>query len=191
MSKEVSIWGEEFPHDYAHAVGVLALHYNALELSVYGFFQRYAPGSTESQAYLYGILHNQARREFVTRVSPARDSIAASDAVLYAMKCFDACSENRNLLLHATHFPQDGEEDGPFMMAKIKRREPHTMAIYDLSLEEIRAAADSARDVGDYVIKLLRYFSDFEAMSSLADMPDLPTRPAMPRRLTVSERPQA
>jgi hypothetical protein len=186
-------WKSEFPHDYAHAVGVFALSYNALEMAVYGFFQRYAPGAVEAQSFLYAALHNQARRQFVISVSPHRDSIAASGAVLHAMKCFDVCSENRNLLLHATPFMFDeADSSEPFTMGKIRKDTPHLIALYDFSLADVRGAADGASAVEAYVLGLLRYSQDWDAMNALtSEFPELPPQPPLPRKLSLSRRPTA
>lgn len=62
-------WKTQFQAEHAHAIGTFSLYYNALELAVYLFFRRYAPGPVEARASLYQTLHNKARRDFIAKVA--------------------------------------------------------------------------------------------------------------------------
>lgn len=182
-----TIFGDDFPHDLAHAVGVFALYYNRLELAVFAFFQRYAPGGSEAQSFLFDALHNQQRREFIRAIASANDDPEDADDVHYAMRCFDICSDNRNLLMHAAPLLEDGVD--ALTMWKRRSAEPHTMSIYDFTLKDIRGAALSTDAAESYVLDLIRYLKAKDSFNALRDHPPgRPQRPPQPRRLSLSQR---
>lgn len=179
-------FGDEFPRDHAHAVGVLALYYNRLELGVFAFFQRYAPGGNEAQSVLFQSLHNQQRRDFIRAIAAARETPEDAADVSYAMRCFDICSENRNLIMHAAPMLDEGGD--ALTLWKLRREEPHMMTAYDFTLEDIRGAAVAADQTELYVLALMRYLKalEFNALTELP--PERPQRPSQPRRLSLSQR---
>ena len=175
-------FGADVPHDHAHAVGVFALYYNRLELTVYGLFDRYAPGSAATKTFLYASLHNQGRREFIRSASRERDIAEDAADVSYALKCFDICTENRNLLLHATFMWDDSET---ITMAKVKKEEPQFMNIYEFTAAHIRTAAISVDQTEAYVHGLVRYCEKAPTNAFLIDHRERPTRPPQPSKLSL------
>lgn len=177
-------FGDDFPRDHAHAVGVLALYYTRLEMSIFAFFQLYAPGSPEAQSYLFSSLTNAQRRGFIRAIAAANEPEEVAEAISYAMLCFDICSENRNLLMHsAPAWSQVGE----LVMGKIRPTEPHMMTMYNFSLADLRAAANSVDEVELYCLDLNRYLRNAQKFNALSDLPpELPRRPQQPRKLSLS-----
>jgi hypothetical protein len=184
-------FGSEFPRDHAQAIGVFTLRYNSLELGLYGYFRRYAPGDAATQALLFSMLHNSARAEFILAMAQAREKEPEAAAIAHVIKCFNICCENRNLLLHAT--PMWWENDGEALtLAKLRRQEPHRMTIYDFSLEAIREAADSVDLTDCYSSAVQKGIVAREAWNALnpAPPPELPPQPPLPRKLDLSRRPE-
>jgi hypothetical protein len=180
-------WDAAFPADYAHAVGVFALRYNALEHAVFAIFCKYAPGNYEAQARLYAALHNKQRRDLISDLTRTEDSIAASDAVAHAMECFNVCSENRNILLHAAPVPHlHGSEK--FVMFKASTNKPQNITLYEFTVEQVRGAADSVLATEIYIWGIVEYWHRFANTLLLTSPPSLPDKPHVPCRLSSFQR---
>jgi len=175
-----SDFGSDLPRDHAHAVGVFALYYNRLEFVVNGLFQKYAPGGPEARGFLFAALHNHQRREFIRLVASATENREDAEDVNYAMRCFDICSENRNLVLHAAPLIEENIE--ALTLWKTRRQEPHMLTGYDFSLEDIRGAAKGADETESYILGLIGFLEDRSRKR--------PERPPEPRRLHLSRRPE-
>ena len=179
--------------DQIHAVGAFALYYNRLEMGLYAFFQRYVDATHEAHSYLYSTLYNRQRVDFIKVMASARETPELAASIHKALRCFDVCAENRNLLLHALpEVPASPPREG-LRLLKGSKAKPGLLTSYEFSLESIRAAALAVAAVEDYIYDLMRALRDQEALNPLtgAPPPELPLPPPQPRKLSLSRLPEA
>jgi hypothetical protein len=185
MTTDLDGWlGKRSPGTAAqlHAVGALALYYNDLELALYGFFRRYLPASRDVRATLYSSLHNRGRMDLVMALLGQEAVEEMREGGKHAVACFDLCTENRNLLLHAMTYI-DGPTPDDLRVTKITKvpgRVAAKFAHYSLPLEVVREAALDMRRCEDYIGALLRRASVHPGMTPW------PAKPPLPRKLSLS-----
>ena len=175
--------------DHVHAVGAFALYYNTLEMALYGLLQRYLKGSIEAHSYMHSSLNNRQKVDFIKLMATHREDADGADAVHHAMKCFDICAENRNLLLHA--IPKLAEGVGAdLVLMKETARKPGYLTTYDFSLDQIRGAAIAADETETYVFRLMRILEERMGHNPFGEtpLPALPQPPLQPRKLSLSRR---
>lgn len=177
--------------DHLHAVGAFALYYNAAEMSLFGFFQRYAPGAPNVQAHLFGTMNNRQRIDFIKLMATDREGVEEASAIHHAASLFDICAENRNLVLHA--IPGWEEEDGTLTFLKASAGKHGHLAVYAFTVDEIRAAARATAATEEYCMDLMRAVKarDGHNIFGPGGPPELPPRPPLPRKLSLSRRSEA
>lgn len=179
------------PGAYLEALGAFVLWFNELEMVLYGFFQRYIE-PLSARDYLFAELHNRARVDLITQYVETHHDADFIAAAKHALRCFDICCENRNLIAHAF-----AEEilTGSDQVAFLKRlKEPRgLLGWYDFTLEEVRATALAARATGQYILGLASWFDSCSEPTEgrITFRPALPSQPPQPRKLSLSRRPTA
>ena len=87
---------------HLHAIGQFSLMYNYLE-EIFGFvFQCSVPADANYLEFLFHQLNNRERADMLSAIVQfGENDAAALDHQLYAIRCFDICTDNRNIVLHA------------------------------------------------------------------------------------------
>ena len=175
------------PPEHIHAVGAFALYYNDLEMTLYTLFQHFVKLPADALGYLFITLNNRDRVNLVKKVAASDCDGVEIHAVEHAFKCFDICSENRNLLLHAI---PTGHDANSITVAKPVTDKKGEVARYTFNLDQIREAAISAAKIADYVVALERSLIERAKMNPLTvgGRPPLPERPPLPRKLNLPPR---
>jgi len=111
-----------------------------------------------------------------------------SDHLLHAANCFDICSENRNILLHAQI---EEQTEGRITASKRSRDRPGIEIRYDLPLKSLRRATEQTLEAALFIMQLNFYFSIKDVrifapgpLSSGPPLrPTLPDKPRLPDKL--------
>ena len=178
-------WDQHFSYiasdDHAHALGRFALAFNLLEMMLSLFFRHYLAESEKLSNHLFGSLNNRQRVDIIKICANETGKRSEIELVEYALKCFDLCSENRNLLLHATPFIQ--ENDGNLIVGKRSDQEKGFIKSYAFDVDTIRCAALDTYCVYQFVLSVTRYLE--QPISSGNELSVLPERPPQPRKLSL------
>lgn len=177
------------PQEHVQAIGAFALFYNALELALHGFFEFYLFDTPKAMSLLYARLHNRDRVDLIKSLASEHPRQEMTEAIEYGMRCFDVCAENRNLILHGLHARTEPEH---LTLAKGSKDRPGVLKEYRFSLAEIQEAALAISRTESYLYALydvLLEDHDFRRSGAQpgASPPPLPDRPALPRKLSLSQ----
>ncbi len=171
--------------DHLQALGVIALNYNALEISFYLLFCEYV-GHSDVSAQLFSDMRNNFRLETLkaTAINQEKD-FAVIDAIGTFLGGFDVCAANRNFLMHSVHdLVQDGAT--ALKLLKSNRKDPlkQTNLIFDVPT--LRQVADEIWTLDHYAVDLAFYLQTRRGAMPADDeyaRTTLPDKPAPPRNL--------
>ena len=111
------------------------------------------------------------------------------DCVLWALQCFDICTNNRNVLVHARSEHQ--YRSSTMRLSKKHRTDPNRTSHYPLKLNDLREVADDMGALLDFMVHLHAHIHDLRPPPNaiLGPCPEpLPNKPPKPRRLEPSVR---
>lgn len=156
--------------------------YNMLE-EMFGFvFMSSFPANGEYSEFLFHKLSNRERVDMLTAfINFGELNQEVKDRLLYAIRCFDICTNNRNIVLHAT---SDSDPSQAFRLSKRARNNPSQTNFYQVPLETLRRVADDAAEAFNYWAKLFYWLTERRA-SPKRPLP-LPDKPPQPYRLSPS-----
>jgi hypothetical protein len=172
-----------------HAFGQATLIYNYLEEVTGRMLVYYLPTDIEFSEALFHRMGNPDRMLLLTRLieGQERDSDII-EALKHFIRCYDICTENRNILMHASLEPRTS----PDILPLSKRSK-------DMRVGKI-FFQDEMGDVFDYGTRLklwLTYRSDHDpelakmmGWPSYPARPPLPDKPQKPRKLSLFQPPK-
>jgi hypothetical protein len=190
--------------DYIHALGVIASVFNLLEFRFRSLFPIYTRLPVPPAYRLFATMTNQRRLAVIRECldySSHPESI--EEDVRHFLAGFEICAENRNILMHSTIFylfgPGDipcpelapsGQQPSSLGFQKPSRRDPFEINTYQLTIPEIRAAADVLKAFELYGERLYWHILRIHEPTRYRDwgFPEevqhpLPSRPALPTLL--------
>jgi hypothetical protein len=131
------------PNNYLAALGQATFVYNMLESMMSSVFPSCAPLEIEAARTLFHKLNNRDRVDLLTDfVTHNEKDKQVKSVILHYINCYDICTENRNILMHAIYFnPNLQPDQSPLLVKKAKndyKREIH----FDVPLQELRNVAD-------------------------------------------------
>lgn len=174
------------PAELLEAIGGLSVAYTELETCLYLFFGDFLRIPVAAQNLLFDMLHNRARADLVTAVvSPYLPDPEELAAFKFGLKCFDICTENRNLVIHANLWDQD--ESGAYVFSKATGGSQGYNVAFLIPLEGIRAAVASTVHTDTYLTTLWLELAERRKRRrgpKRAPSP-LPNRPPQPRKLSL------
>ena len=90
------------PEKHLHALGVITVNYNRLEMALDRLLYMYLGASREPYCHIFKALnlHSQTAL-FNLCISQEESDPALRDGLLYFCACFLICAENRNTLMHS------------------------------------------------------------------------------------------
>jgi hypothetical protein len=173
------------PAELLEAVGALSLAYTELESCLYLFFGDFLRVPVAAQNLLFDMLHNRARADLVSAlVSPYLPDPDELAAFKFGLKCFDICTENRNLIMHANLWDRD--DGGAFVFAKATSGSQGYDVPFLIPVEGIRSAVASVVHTDTYLTSLWLELSERRKRRRPKRAPaPLPNRPPQPRKLSL------
>lgn len=174
---------------HIHALGVVAINYNRLEMALDRLLYMYLGASREPYCYVFNALNDPSRQAlYKLCVNKEEADHALRDHLIYFVECFRVCAQNRNILLHS-NVDDEKSTDEIIALAKAPRDKPHLTNEMAFSLTQLRRTADEMWAIFSYAAELFRFirirereedraiFADPQPPPppSLPDKPDPPT----------------
>jgi hypothetical protein len=186
--------------DYIHALGVIASVFNLLEFRFRSFFPIYTRIPSQPAYALFAKINNELRLELIRgamNFSSHPEPIKAD--IRHFLAGFKICADNRNILMHSTVIYLFGPDDDPcpvtsppgnqpqgLAFQKSPKYDPFQINTYQLTIEELRAQADTLKSFEQLFWHILK---NYEATLYQAfKFPEgaqfaLPNRPVLPNPL--------
>lgn len=186
----------ETPAEHLHALGVISLLYNQLERRLASIFAEYLGIDSPQCDAIFARLTNKDRSDTLRDLVPIKEGNAATqDRALFAVKCYDICTENRNILSHVIHDSVDATTRD--MIATKWKRDTADDVLYRLPLAALRTFADEMARVTEFVNELAAhlFWRRFQ-QTGYADAPfapthvPLPEKPPQPNKLSLLQLPK-
>ena len=180
---------------HAHAYGLVTINYNVLEEGLRLLFTEYMPTVKETSNALSYMLNNRERVDAIRELVAAEKEGETKKLVLFALKCFDICTENRKILTHAI-FDQVDRTTETITVMKIASGGKKSPLLFELSLPELRRVADDMGALSEFVFDLIVYVKrratrrTTERLPKDYPPPALPQKPAQPRKLSPRPHPK-
>ncbi len=187
--------GRRFADDaHLHALGQMALAYNRLEWSFGILFSIHFPAAPAYSEDLFHSINNRRRIDLLRAVVTHNEKDEqVKELVLHALACFDICTDNRNILMHAMASTSSNTE----ILALEKRASNNSSRLinFEVPLTDLRRVADDCSAIVWFIVGLSRFAMDRDMRSwGKATRPEplpLPDKPPRPHKLTPSQPPKA
>lgn len=176
--------------DQVYAYGIIALTYNKLEDAMVELFAAYLPISEEAGFRFAAKLTNNERLGLLLELVEEREeNVEIKDRVQHAVKIFNICAENRNILAHGVR-DNDVYHEKMFVIRKWASG-GKKLTYYDIPLASLRQVALDMRTCLDFVVQLLFHLvlhlfvaqEDRENFDMMGQSPALPVKPQQPSKL--------
>ncbi len=152
--------------------------HNELASSLFVFFHHYLHVPNSIRSLLFDTLNNSARVDLLKRL--AEDSAPADvEAMTYALKCFNICTENRNIIAHSRYLGL--LKDGRHWFRKEPTAVTPTTWDFALSGDDL---ARTARDVEVLYWHTIFLWASIRSRGEADERP-LPGKPPQPRKLSL------
>lgn len=172
------------PGEVFAAVGEMVLEHAHLSDSLYLFFLHYLklPGSTS--VTLFETLNNRDRGDLIRQLVAAQDPRPGDEAaVAHLLRCFDICTENRNIIAHCSF---EGMTPDGARLHKHPTGVSRTSWDLCVPLEALQQAAEEMTEIAGHIMLLWHHLVDRET----ADGQPLPRKPPQPRKLSLFRLPE-
>ena len=194
-ASESSSWAGPYSSshgDLIHAVGMISLNYNFLEVILRQHYLNHF-NYPSTGAFTFERQSNDVRLELIKRYIAARKGrdIDAdyAEAFLHFLDCFKACQTNRNIIMHARVALLTENEELFLEFSKSRKDEPLTLNHFVVSLNGLRKIANDIKTTAEYgrVTRLLWLSSQVrgtEIARLFGPLPEaLPEKPELPEIL--------
>jgi hypothetical protein len=160
---------------HLHALGQFSIVYNMMEDIIYWIFNHYFPADKDYSERLFHDLNNRVRVDMLKAIiGHTETDDAVHHAMLHALRCFDICTDNRNILMHA----MVGETDETvFQIAKRSRTNPLKFVHYKIPLTEMRSIADECAEVYIFMVRLVGWIQEEQWEEGPGPFPETPVQP--------------
>jgi hypothetical protein len=184
------------PNDYLAALGQVTFVYNMLESVMDNVFVCCAPLKAEDAKVLFHKMNNRDRVDLLTDfVAHNEKDAQVKSIILHCARCYDICTENRNILMHAIYFNPNLKADQTPILVKRAKKDPLREVHYDVPLSDLRIFADDMVKSFKLAIELYGFLARRNFLNALPPTnpatgypkigPNpLPEIPQKPRRLT-------
>ena len=167
---------------HVHALGVVAINYNRLEIALDRILNMYLDLTRETYCFIFDALNeNSLQALFKLCVNKDEGDPALREHLIYFIGCYEVCAQNRNTLMHA-NVDDEKSTDEFIALAKASRNKPHITNEMKFSVAQLRAAADEMSELFCYAAELYRFMLVRERRESRAVFadPQAPLPPALP-----------
>jgi hypothetical protein len=182
--------------EFIHAIGVLSASYNLLEFRLRQFLELYTHLPHPAGTQLFISSNNQERLNLLRMcVAKSAHPLRVRNRVMRFAAGYDACTQNRNILMHSETVPiikSNGRQEVAFK--KMSKKPPFPPNLFSPSIKELRKIADATNTFQRFGYELfLHVLQNFEAaklfeepFSSLDGLPRfaLPNKPWLPKILS-------
>jgi hypothetical protein len=176
---------------HVHAFGQMALTSAMLEeLICMLLIQRLPMFPDDATSRVHG-LNNRERVEWLRAIISAKEPDATvADLFLHAIRCFDICTENRNMLVHALYEGTDWIA-WAIKLSKRVRNNPLRQIKFQVPIEQLRKMAEDMGETVNFMLDLWNCVRTRKAIEEHdPDLPPLPPltwpdKPIQPDRLTT------
>ncbi|WP_332653205.1 hypothetical protein [Brevundimonas sp.] len=152
--------------------------HNELASSLFVFFHHYLHVPNSIRSLLFDTLNNKGRVDLLRRL--AEDSAPDDvEAMAYALKCFNICTENRNIIAHSRYLGL--LNDGRHSFRKEPTAVTPTTWDFALTAEEL---SKTARDIETLYWHSIFLWGSIRSRGEADERP-LPERPPQPRKLSL------
>jgi hypothetical protein len=176
---------------HVHAFGQMALTSAMLEELICMLLIQRLPMLPDDAALRVNGLNNRERIEWLRAIVSGKEPDAAvADLFFHAMRCFDICMENRNMLVHALYEGSDLATSS-IRLSKKARKNPLRQLKFQLPIGQLRKMAEGMGETVNFMLDLWNCVRTREALEErdrdLPPWPPLtwPDKPAQPDRLTI------
>jgi len=184
MDKSVKWPSEKYTiadHAHVHAIGQISLIFNLLEDAFCGLFELIFPAGDHYSEHIAAELSNRERVDMLKAlVEHSENDPALSALLLDAVRFYDICTDNRNIIMHSMARDSSSEVIRLYKKANRSKKTNH----YELPISELRAVADEMAAIYIFFVRLYSWIlrrNDGETMDGA-----LPSKPAQPRSLIPS-----
>jgi hypothetical protein len=197
-----------------HAIGQVTLAYNHLESYLGLIFRLCMPTDVSFSERLFYKMNNRDRIDLLAGIiRSSRFHNQAKDRLNYLLQCYNICTENRNILMHAT---AEEAYAGVLHISKRSSNDPMTSNRFQIPLAELRMVADQMHTLSAYMMNLQFWLAIRNGLPTnyknslalppiekipfpklrhllraLPEIATLPEKPPKPRRLIPSRPPKA
>jgi hypothetical protein len=187
------------PNDYLAALGQATFVYNMLESMMSNVFVSCAPIEMETAKALFHKMNNRDRVDLLTDfVKHNERDRQVESIILHCISCYDICTENRNILMHAIYFNPLLKDEQPPILVKKSKNDPKREVHYDVPLADLRMFADDMGRSFKLAIELYGFLARRNFLNALPPTNSatgnpkigpnpLPEIPQKPRRLIPSQ----
>lgn len=170
------------PESHIHAIGIVAMLYTSLEVVFESIIHHYMNTNEEIQAFVFSSLRQQSQAELLRICLACKET--NQDRITHVehfIDCFNACSANRNTLMHADINATDST--GILIaLEKRSKRKPHVVNMLKLKASDIQRVADEMNDVWIFGARLYlilagdhaNQHNPYRHISSWPDKPQIP-----------------
>jgi hypothetical protein len=171
---------------YLVAFGQITLAYNVLESIMEQIFERCAPLDPKPAKTLFHSLNNRERIDLLASFVRKNEKDAAfRDAIEHCVKCYNICTDNRNILMHVIALDVN---ETTAKWTKRASQKPDRIIEFHAPLGDLRLVADEIAETFRYAwsIHLLLWHRDYPEQDRLQlyRTLSLPNKPPKPRKLT-------
>jgi hypothetical protein len=195
MNEPTSSWPSyELPEpEFVHAIGVVALNFNALEGSLKLLYKIYVDLPDRAQALLFAKQDNTARLPLLEACClDGGHSEEIKESVQHFISCYRACAENRNILMHtrliAFESPPPNRRQQMVWLSKNPKSAPLNENYYQPSLSDIRRIADEINDLVAFALQVITFIGEKDGLPWLSVyLIGLPRNVSLPNKSNVPD----
>lgn len=167
------------------SAGAIILIHSDMETSLFALLGHFLKAPAGVIGPLFIALTNRARVDIIKRLAAAEGHVADErNAVEHAVRCFDICAENRNIIGHSAC---EGENERRFRFFKLPSTPGSTGWVWELTESDLLFAALDAVRMQDYIVSLWAWLRDRDNPSHGEPLPE---RPPQPRKLSLFRLPE-
>jgi hypothetical protein len=173
------------PKAILEAIGSIILNQGYMDTALFAILTSYLHLPIDISGPLFDSLNNRARVDLVALLAQAEDHLDDErEALAFALRCFDICIENRNVMAHCAYVER---QEGQYIFFKNPTSASTNGWYFGATEVEFSSAANQARKFSEYLAELWGALR--RRPLNGPDMP-LPERPLQPRKLSLLQLPK-
>jgi hypothetical protein len=176
---------------HIHALGQMTLLYNYLEETLAWIFIELFPAKKDFAEKLFHDANNRQRVDILREiVLHSEEDVDVRDCILFALRAFDICTDNRNILSHSVLVDTSEPQLSRIRLSKRRSKKLRELVDFDIPLSDLRGVADDIGRIFVFMILLLDFLTDRKDVRRGERMAEennlLPEKPSQPRKLNPS-----
>jgi hypothetical protein len=169
------------------ALGQISLTYNLLEFAMSSIFVHTVPSEYTFAIKLFHKLGNRDRVDLISALLHQNEKRQdMRNALLHFILCYDICTENRNIIMHAV---VEDLDRAALRFSKRASKDPLREVIYHAPLNDLRLIADQNAETFFFGMELHRILFHASKATSAVGSPPSPDILSKPHKLTPYQPP--